>query len=338
MNLPAAILVLRCLIRDTFRQSLASGIFWLMLGVSVLCTLFCLSAGVSDSEILHKPDELTEFLPRHDRAAKDAAKVANQGVDVVRGDLTLAFGAIRLPLGRDAEDSVRFLQLILAGGVADALGLLLALVWTAGFLPAFLEPSAASVLLSKPLPRWALLAGKYAGVLAFVGFQSIVFVGATWFALGFRTGIWVPEYWLCVPMLLCHFAIMYSASAFLAVCTRNTVACVFGSLLFWLLCWGMNFARHSVVALPSLDPNTPSLPTSFQRVVETGYWILPKPADFSILLQNALGARDHFAGVPAFQYVQQMGAFYPELSVLSSLLFAVALLAISARQLVTTDY
>ena len=40
-----------------------------------------------------------------------------------------------------------------------------ALVWTAGFLPDFLQPSAASVLFAKPVPRWTVLLGKYAGVV-----------------------------------------------------------------------------------------------------------------------------------------------------------------------------
>ena len=56
---------------------------------------------------------------------------------VADGTLDLAFGAVRVPLARDARDAVHFLQLVLAAGVADALGLLLTLVWTAGFLPGF---------------------------------------------------------------------------------------------------------------------------------------------------------------------------------------------------------
>src|SRR5580704_8787430 len=48
----------------------------------------------------------------------------------------------------------------------DVAGLLLALLWTAGFLPTFLEPAHASILLAKPTPRWQLLVGKFVGVLA----------------------------------------------------------------------------------------------------------------------------------------------------------------------------
>ena len=35
------------LARDTFRQSLATRLFWILLSVSALCTLVCASAGVS---------------------------------------------------------------------------------------------------------------------------------------------------------------------------------------------------------------------------------------------------------------------------------------------------
>ena len=116
--------------------------------------------------------------------------------------MTLAFGAVSFPVGRERRDAVRFLELILAGGVAGTLGLLLALVWTAGFVPTFLEPSAASVLLAKPVARWQLLLGKYLGVLTFVGFQVVLFVVLTWLALGVRTDVWDLTYWWCIPLLL----------------------------------------------------------------------------------------------------------------------------------------
>jgi hypothetical protein len=333
MDLPTAILTIRWMFRDTLRQSLASGIFWLMLGVSVLSILFCFSAGIDGSGPLQRPGELSEFLPQHDPQA-DPEKAAKSGVSIIQGQLTLGFGAIRLPLGRDAEDAVHFLQCLLAGGVADAAGLLLALIWTAGFLPTFLEPSAAAVLLAKPVPRWSLLTGKYLGVLAFLGFQALVFVGGTWMALGLRTSVWTPTYLLCIPLLLLHFAVFFSCSTLIAVCTRSTVACVFGSILFWLMCWGMNYGRHVLAAMPDLEMMSPA----FRRLVEAGYWILPKPADMGMLLFDALQAGNSFSRLFELQTLQSHGAFYPELSVLTSVLFTVALLVVAARQLNTTDY
>lgn len=345
MNLPALIYVTRWLIRDTFRQALASGILWLMLAVSGVCILVCLSVGVSGGTRLRQPGETPEFVREPTRAPDETeahyhrrleafrAEAKRSGVDIPSGELSVGFGAIRTKVGRDAEDAVHYLELLLAGAVADTTGLLLALIWTAGFLPAFLEPSAASVLLAKPVPRWTLLLGKYLGVLVFLTFQAAVFVLGTWLALGLRTGVWDAVYLLTIPLLLLHFAIFYSFSVFLAVCTRSTIACVLGSLLFWLVCWGMNFGRHAVVALA--DPET--IPASATWPVEIGYWVLPKPADMGFLLRNALHAESAFS-MADFQAVQSQGAFHPELSILTSLLFAAVILAVAVRQFVTTDY
>lgn len=328
MDLPAVLFAVRSLVRDTFRQATASGISWLMLAVSAVCICFCLSVGVSGDAPLRNLEDGTGFVPRFDPQAADSEKLQKSGVEVISGDLTLGFGAMRVQLGRDREDAVRFLQLVLAGGVADAAGILLALIWTAGFLPSFLEPHAASVLLAKPLPRWSLLLGKYLGVIGFVALQATVFVGGTWLALGLRTGVWDELYLLAIPMLLVHFSIFFSVSVLIAVCTRSTVACVFGSVAFWFLCWGMNYGRHVLQTLPDVA-STSSISAA---AVEVGYWILPKPADLGAMLYDALQANSHFIRV-----VNQ-ASFAPAASLLASLIFTVVVLLLANRRLATTDY
>jgi predicted membrane protein len=134
--------------------------------------------------------------------------------------------------------------------------------------------------------------------------------------------------------LLLHFAIFFSFSALVAVCTRSTVACVIGSLLFWALCWGMNYGRHLVMGVPDVQ----QLPGSLAWLLEGGYWVLPKPADLGVLLFDALGAGHHFGKGLALQNVQARGDFHPEWSILSSLAFTAAMLYVAGRQFVTTDY
>jgi hypothetical protein len=320
------------LVRDTFRQSLASGMFWLLFGLSSLCTLVCLSASVSGPAALAPPGANPDFLPRFDPDARDAHKLQQSGVAVAEGTLHLAFGAVRVPLARDAHAAVQFLELILAAGVADTLGLLLALVWTAGFLPSFLDPRTVSVLLAKPVPRWGLLLGKYLGVLAFVLVQAAYFVVGTWLALALRTGVWDAGYLLCVPLLLLQFAVFFSFSLLLAVCTRSTVACVFGSIAFWGICWGVNFGRHFVMAACDHGPQgTFSWPLVW--LVDIGYWLLPKPVDLGRLMFDALGAQAHFR--PLYDSAAGLSLSLP---VLTSLLFAAYLLVAAGRQVTRMDY
>ncbi len=325
------------LVRDTFRQSLAYGIFWILLVVSLLAIGVCATARIEGSASLTPPGEKNpSFLPRSDRDSKDPAKLKQSGVVVVGGNLTLAFGAIQVPLARDDRSAVHFLQLLLAGGVADTLGLLLALVWTAGFLPGFLDGRSVSVLLAKPAPRWMLLFGKYIGVLTFVLLQSTIFVGGTWLALGLRTGIWDASYLWCIPLLLLHFGVFFSMSLLLAVLTRSTVVCVFGSILFWCMTWGLNYGRHIMASSTQLMPGG-EFSSGLNWLVDVGYWILPKPADFSILLFNSLDAKDYFGPLFDLKLLAAHG-FSIWLSVLTSLAFTAYVLFASARKFARTDY
>jgi ABC-type transport system involved in multi-copper enzyme maturation permease subunit len=350
MNPPSSFTTLLQMIRDTFRQSCASGICWMMLAVTAVCVVLCLSVSVSGDVSLLGRDEPAFFLPQPRPSSAPSVAAENQmfgrsldidpavarrdGIETVSGRMTLAFGALSFPLGRDRAEAVQFLELVLGGGFAGTLGLLLALVWTAGFLPAFLEPSAASVLLAKPVARWQLFLGKYFGVLTFVGFHVVIFIALTWIALGVRTGVWNLTYWWCIPLLLLQFAGFYSFSVLLAVITRSTVACVFGSVLFWLLSWGIN---HGYVMVRSvLEPQY--LPGSARLLARLAYWIFPKPIDAGLILFNALNAQNHFEKPTVFQLLESGQTFSPQLSILSSLALTVVLLVLAMHEFNKTDY
>jgi len=326
MNAPAAFLAIRWLVWDTFRQAQASAVFWLMLSVSLLCFLFCLTTATVDLP-LRPTDEAAERLPNLQGAVP--------GVDVIQGELQFLFGAVRVPWQKYRDDAVRWVQLMLAGGIADTAGVIFALIWTAAFLPTFLEPSSVTVLLAKPAPRWSLLLGKYLGVLVFVLVQAAVFVLSTWLALGLRTGVWDARYLLSVPLLTLHFALFYSFSVLLAVTTRSTVVSIVGTLLFWLMCWGMNFGRHALLAYLAEHAE---IERSFSGVLELGYWLLPKPADLGYLLSLGLGAESLFPVQREFKAVIAQKALYLELSVLTSTLFALLLLVVSAYEFEQADY
>jgi ABC-type transport system involved in multi-copper enzyme maturation permease subunit len=315
MSSPEVIYAWRWLIRDTFRQARANYVFWVMLAASAVMIFFCFSVNIEGGEPLRSADDI-EGRPTH-------------------GYVSLAFGAWRIQLFRDGQAQVHFLLLLLAEWVAGAGGTLLALVWTAGFMPEFLQPAHATVLVSKPIPRWVLLMGKYLGVLAFAGFQVTVFIVGTWLAFGLRTGFWVNSYLWGIPLLLLQFAAVYSFSVFLAVWTRSTLACVIGSVVFWFLCWGMNYGRHCLLALESAMPPLHSL---LRGLVEGGYSILPKPVDLGMMLQRTLNAGDSFGSLSELQKVQELGCFCPELSLLTSLLFAIGMIVVAARQLAATEY
>ena len=332
MNAPAAFLAIRWLVWDTFRQAQASAIFWAMLAVSGVCILFCATASTVDLP-LRPVNEVGERIPAQEGI--DPEKARSEGLDKINGEVRFLFGAVRVPWSTYRDDAIRWLQMLLAGGIADTAGVLLALIWTAAFLPGFLDPANATVLLAKPVPRWSLLAGKYVGVLVLVAFQAVAFVGGTWLALGFATGAWDARYLLAAPLLVLHFAVFFSFSCMLAVWSRSAIVCIFGSVVFWLLCWGMSYGRHAHLAYLSAHPDVAG---GLAGGLELGYWLLPKPVDFGYLLGQALGAADLFPLHPVMRSVAEQGRLDLGLSVASSVAFAAVMLGIAGYELEHADY
>ena len=318
-----AVAAIARLVADTFRQAAASRMMLLALCLAGLGVLACLSVRVEGPRHLRPEGEIELF---------DAQKRPLTGAGASLGRMTVGFGVATVGNFRDVDSQVKFLQALLARWAAGVAGTLLILASTAGFLPEFLRPGAASILLAKPVPRWVLLAGKVAGVLAFVTALTGGFIVGTWLALGARTGVWSPGYLLAWPLLVTQFAGLYAASVVAATCTRNTAASLFAALACWLVCLGINGARDSV-RLPS---GSPTRAPAGRVAVEAAYWIMPKPIDLSRMLDRAVSASDHFSGPNG------PGADASARTVLaslgSSLAFAAAMLAIAARQLDTTDY
>jgi hypothetical protein len=322
------------MVRDTVRQAVATKLFWVMLAAVVVATGVCASVGVSgDTAPLPADTPVKAAIPAEEAAKLGADRVAADGVRVLGGRVSLGFGAVSVPLGRDRDDAVRTVMLYLVGILADTFGVLLALLWTAGFLPTFLEPQSATVLLAKPAPRWAVLLGKYLGVVLFVGLFAALFIAGTWTALGLRTGVWVGGYWLAVPLLMLNFAVFYAVSAFLAVWTRSTVASAFGVLLFWLVCWATDYTHLRLAAFP-----TEGLSPVARWMLDAAYWVLPKPLALGGIFHDAVGAEGFVAQMPELQMVQQAGQSRPVLAVLSCVAFAAATLGLAAYEFESQDY
>lgn len=241
------------LMRDTFRQAKASGLSYVLWAFTIAATATCLTAETTGALKIKSAGEETEILPATDRDAHFAHSDQHRSVKVTDAKLSLLFGKFEIPLARDVADGVRWIHYVLATRVAETLGVLLALIWTAGFLPGFLHPSSVTVLLAKPTPRWLLLVGKTLGVLAFVGLHATAFVGLTWAALGLKTSVWNPAYLASIPLLLVQFAAFFGFSAVLATMFRSTVVSVIGVIGCWLICMAINYSHHSLVAAPILQ-------------------------------------------------------------------------------------
>ena len=104
-----------------------------------------------------------------------------------------------------------------ASGAAYWVGILLCLFATGGLVAGLVEPGQADLLLSKPLSRSAVLAGRLAGVAVVTLALLTYLLGAVWLVMAVKTGFWNPRFLLAIPAVWAMFAVLYGVVTLVSV-------------------------------------------------------------------------------------------------------------------------
>ena len=240
------------LIVDSFRESLDRKIFWVMLVISlaVAAAMFGFS---------FEPNRINVLF----------------GTWSIESDLFTIGGAIRTDL--IASIIVEWIADVVLGSV----GIFLALIATAGFFPAMMERGGIEVLLSKPFPRWKLVLGKYIGSLTFMAVQAAIFVALTFLVAGFRWNVWLPRYFLVIPLMILMFSYLYSVSTLVAVYTRSTVTVILITMFAWIGFTGVQSMGDYFEMYPELREYR-----SAYNGLRVARWIVPKTSDLTLLARK----------------------------------------------------
>ncbi len=240
------------LIVDSFRESLDRKIFWVMLLISlaVASAMFC---------ITFEPNRINLFF----------------GTWSIESTLFTYGGA--LATDRIASILVEWIADIVLGSV----GIFLALIATAGFMPSMMERGGIEVVLSKPLPRWKLVLGKYVGSLIFMAAHASIFVALTFLVAGLRWKVWLPRYFLVVPLMILMFSYLYCVSTLVAVYTRSTIAVILITIGSWIVFAGV----QSTGDYFEMYPKSQDYRTAY-NTVRLIRWVIPKTSDLTLLARE----------------------------------------------------
>ena len=118
-----------------------------------------------------------------------------------------------------------------------SVGLFIAILITANFIPETFLPGSLNLLMSKPVSRWGLLLAKFVGGCAFVSLCAVYLFAGVWLWLGIQMSIWDYSILWAIPLYILVFAIYYSVSTFVGVYSRNAILSIVVTILFWAACF-----------------------------------------------------------------------------------------------------
>jgi hypothetical protein len=236
---------------------------------------------------------------------------------------------VKMPWVKFRENAVRYFESMLVFFTSDAVGLVFALIWTAGFIPEFLQGFWWNMLRLRPVSTGFMLLAKTSSIVMVLSLHGIILIGGTWIALGIATNVWNGLFLWSFAILVIQFICFYPASVFLGTWSRSTMVAIIGSIAFWAICWMVNHARISNLAATTAESSS-GLAT---WLINIAYWALPKPIDFSIILSDLMGTIKEFPPPTAWMSAWEGGKILPFASIGTSLLSSSVVLWFSCMEL-----
>jgi len=233
------------LVVDTFREAFARKIIWGFFGCSTALILFFL--------LIVK-------------------------IDVVQGALATMTVFGRTGPAQDVEKSVRLAH----GGIAVLLyifGMLLAVLASAGVIPAIFEPGRIELLLSKPVSRHHILLGRYLGNLLVIAANVFYPVLAVWLIFGIKTGVWTAGFLYSSLLTVFMFAVYLSVIVVVGVQWESAVVATmvtFGMVIISLIVYNKNTIERLLSSEWSRD------------IVRGLYYLLPKVVDVGNMMMQVV--------------------------------------------------
>jgi ABC-type transport system involved in multi-copper enzyme maturation permease subunit len=247
------------LIRDTFREAIARKIFWGLFGLSSLMILFFL------------------FVMKIDIVAGATASISLFGFH-----------------GHNNTTDVQRLVRGVFGFVATFLytfGMFLAVFASSGLTPSVLEPGRIELLLSKPVSRWHLLLGRYAGNLLVVLCNTVYLVFGIWLILGWKTGIWSGPFLLAIPTTTFIFAVLMAVVVLIGVLWDSTALSIMITVALMILS-PILAQKDTVIKLLSSEWS--------RRIWLALYYVLPKVHDLGRITLDAIMNRTFDGWMPVW--------------------------------------
>ena len=224
------------LVRDTFREAFARWIFWGMFALSTLMVLFFL------------------FLLK---------------IDVAEG----ARATISL-FGRSGpSQDVERMMLNVYGGVATFLytwGMALAVFASSGLISRVLEPGRIELILSKPVPRYHIMLGRFLGNVLVVAGNIVYLVAGVWLIIGSKTGFWDARFLVTILTAVFTFAVLLSVVLLLGVVIDSAALATMVTVGLMIV--------SPILAQTSLAMRLLSSETA-RQIWRTLYYVLPKVYD-----------------------------------------------------------
>ena len=173
---------------------------------------------------------------------------------------------------------------------------------TSGLINSQMEKGAIDLLLSKPVPRWIYILGRYAGGVLIIALEASWFILGMWVVVSTATGMWNISFLLCAFFITLGFAGIFSIVVLVAVLSRSSaLSIIIGIGLFFIN--GLISLGHGIETM--VATNGKSWLTMIANIL---YYIFPSSTDMGSNMGNLLMGKS-ISWEPVFLTIALSGVY-----------------------------
>ena len=253
------------IVEDSWRESWARRASVVLALISVgLLLLFAFGVGVRD--VAGQPGMVTISL--------FGMELGQTRVEIRSGERTITQHGLVV----SKSDFVKAVELG-ALGLLIPWGILFGLFVATGLFSSMLVRGRLYLLLSKPLARWELYLGRYAGGVFLVFVTTMLFCIGIWGLLWQKTGIADAGLLGAGGLVVFVFAILYSFAALIALLTEGTGIALVATVVLW-----------GLAEVASLRDTLRAFAPTLGSIADFLYYLLPKLNDLEALMNRVISS------------------------------------------------
>lgn len=153
---------------------------------------------------------------------------------------------------------------------------------TTGFITSQMEKGTIDLLLSKPVPRWLYIIGRYTGSLTIILLEVTWFVVGMWVVVSLSTGSWHVAFLSSISFIMLGFAGIYSIVVLISVLSRSSaLSIVIGIGLYFIS--GLISLGRGIEKVVATDSKS-----TLSYIADVLYYVFPQTSDMSGNMKNAI--------------------------------------------------
>jgi ABC-type transport system involved in multi-copper enzyme maturation permease subunit len=153
---------------------------------------------------------------------------------------------------------------------------------TTGFITSQLEKGMIDLLISKPVPRYKYLLGRYSASVSIVLLEAAYFITGLWLIMSLSVGIWNNAFLLSIIYITLGFAGVYAVIVLVSILSRSSALSIIAGLGLYFVSWLISIG-HTVQRLTgSEEKGTAAI------IADIFYYLFPQASDMSDNMTNSI--------------------------------------------------